>query len=117
MAIEARKYGMEMLARLVHESRHADSASVRVAAAVQVKEWGFGKAAQAIDHHVIRDIDKMSIEELRELQDRMVGTDVASALDVPAEESSVEVEPTLFDDEFRPEPIDIEPIEGGNDRS
>lgn len=115
VSLEALKFSIEAVHRLVHEMRNADTAPARIAAAGQLLDRAVGKPAQALDHHVIRDIDKMGIEELRELRDRMVSASSVAALEAPddAEPANlltpleneqerelgpkVEVEPTAID--------------------
>jgi Family of unknown function (DUF5681) len=77
VSLHARRYAVEMVNVLVRLARTAEAEAVRKSAAAEVLDRAIGKAPQAIDHTVTKDISRMNLEELRALEERLTMTALA----------------------------------------
>ena len=70
MQLEARKHAIEAIQELARLIREGESGAVRVAAAREILDRGFGKATAAVDIEltVNKRISELSLDELAELE-------------------------------------------------
>lgn len=83
VSVYARRYALEMIDGLIKLARTGENGAIRKAAMTEVLDRGLGKAPQSFDHHVVKDIDKMSLEELRDLRERLSGVAAMAMLAPP----------------------------------
>jgi hypothetical protein len=102
---EAKRFAIEMIHGLVKLARTAENESVRKAAMDSVLDRALGKPAQALDHHLIKDIDKMSLDQLRDFRDRISGVAFANALPPPDADPANDLFATVEDEALGPKII------------
>jgi hypothetical protein len=109
---EAKRFALEMVHILVRLARTAEAEGVRKAAAAEVLDRAIGKAPQAIDHTVMKDISRMNLDELKELEERLVSTTMTAL--APPDDSShpADLFADIEDEALGPRvAVDSDPIE------